>query len=271
MTKKLLAFYAIAALSFCNVGHAQEKSTEQVLLDNLKKTMGDVNAADAGGETLLHWAARKNYPKIIRYLLNNGADADILDSHGRTPLHIAINNLNPGSRQIITMLKRGARTGARKIMVRKTPTPVPTEQKSSTDSSQSPAASVAPEVQPPQESVVAPTATSYEELYLDDATMEAINELQAMLKKREDEVAVLQGQMETLKNKVKASRKSDKKKMAMLNNTVSDLKKRLAAREKQYSQLQDRISSFEFFGLFKLEYMFATVDIEENAEDKAEE
>jgi len=45
-------------------------------------------------ETLLHWAARRNFPNIVRYLIDSGALVNELDRYGGTPLFDAINSGN---------------------------------------------------------------------------------------------------------------------------------------------------------------------------------
>jgi ankyrin repeat protein len=37
----------------------------------------DVNAADGGGFTALHWACLQNYPRIVQILIDAGADRKI--------------------------------------------------------------------------------------------------------------------------------------------------------------------------------------------------
>ncbi|MEQ2007286.1 MAG: ankyrin repeat domain-containing protein [Limisphaerales bacterium] len=47
------------------------------------------NARDGGGRTLLHWASAKGYADVVELLLEYGADAALVDAHGRLPLHEA--------------------------------------------------------------------------------------------------------------------------------------------------------------------------------------
>ncbi len=48
-----------------------------------------VNAPQRGGDTLLHAAARRGDPRIVRYLLRRGADPRALDHRGRSALSTA--------------------------------------------------------------------------------------------------------------------------------------------------------------------------------------
>jgi ankyrin repeat protein len=50
---------------------------------------GDVNAANAAGDTALHGAAKMNYPGVVRQLLGKGAKADAPNKKGDTPLAVA--------------------------------------------------------------------------------------------------------------------------------------------------------------------------------------
>lgn len=47
-----------------------------------------VNAKDENGYTPMHAAASWKHPKLLKYLIDNGGDVNILDTTGDTPLHI---------------------------------------------------------------------------------------------------------------------------------------------------------------------------------------
>eukprot|EP01059_Diplonema_ambulator_P022982 TRINITY_DN38352_c0_g1_i1.p1 TRINITY_DN38352_c0_g1~~TRINITY_DN38352_c0_g1_i1.p1 ORF type:complete len:165 (+),score=31.09 TRINITY_DN38352_c0_g1_i1:51-545(+) len=49
----------------------------------------DPHAADANGDTALHWAARGGYTAPIKNLLRAGASAQTVNHHGQTPPQIA--------------------------------------------------------------------------------------------------------------------------------------------------------------------------------------
>lgn len=50
---------------------------------------GDVNAVDETGTTALHTAASINYTKVVRFLAERGADLNVKNKAGQTPLSIA--------------------------------------------------------------------------------------------------------------------------------------------------------------------------------------
>ncbi len=49
----------------------------------------DVEAKDNGGQTPLHWAARRNHIEIAKLLIELGADVNAKKFDGWTPLHWA--------------------------------------------------------------------------------------------------------------------------------------------------------------------------------------
>ena len=51
----------------------------------------DANASDRHGKTALHYAAKFGETEIMQLLITNGADANVPDRHGYTALHIASN------------------------------------------------------------------------------------------------------------------------------------------------------------------------------------
>ena len=66
--------------------------TERQALDAAKVAFdlgSDVNHTDHGGSTALHTAAQRNYTTVVRFLAENGADLNVEDGAGRTPLMLA--------------------------------------------------------------------------------------------------------------------------------------------------------------------------------------
>ena len=66
-------------------GNANSKDVIQVLLER----GADPDLADCYGRTPLHWAARCGNKDVLRHLLDSGAKPNSLDKAGRTPLHDA--------------------------------------------------------------------------------------------------------------------------------------------------------------------------------------
>ena len=70
-----------------------------------------VEARDAQGLTLLHYAAYGRSPDLIDFLIDKGAKPDVKDAEADTPLHIAA--MNDRTEVAAALLKRGASTEAR--------------------------------------------------------------------------------------------------------------------------------------------------------------
>ena len=71
---------------------ATPDDTERQALDAAKVAFdlgSDVNHTDHGGSTALHTAAQRNYTTVVRFLAENGADLNVEDGAGRTPLMLA--------------------------------------------------------------------------------------------------------------------------------------------------------------------------------------
>ncbi len=73
-------------LHLCAKFGLSERATE--IIDNVpkKRLLDCVNNAH---QTAMHLAARNDKPFLVRHLLRAGADINILDSEGNTPLQIA--------------------------------------------------------------------------------------------------------------------------------------------------------------------------------------
>jgi RNA polymerase sigma-70 factor (ECF subfamily) len=63
---------------------------EQMLVDGV-----EINAKDAGGRALLHWAVENDHVEAARLLLKYGADRNIPDRSGRTAYQLAKKRRNP--------------------------------------------------------------------------------------------------------------------------------------------------------------------------------
>ena len=111
--KNLLFAFAIAAL--CVFSGCQSKKTEKLTpLELMKRNRieeakagfvwdADINETDENGNTVLHLAA-KMYPadpELITYYLFKGADPELKNLEGDTPLHVAIKNGSIAAAQAI--------------------------------------------------------------------------------------------------------------------------------------------------------------------------
>ena len=54
--------------------------------------MDDVNMVDRYGATMLHWSVHKGNSDLAKFLLSKGADPDLKDKQGNTPISVAIIN-----------------------------------------------------------------------------------------------------------------------------------------------------------------------------------
>jgi RNA polymerase sigma-70 factor (ECF subfamily) len=83
LLKTVQAFAALPAAA----ERGELSMLELMLMDGV-----DVNAHDADGDTLLHWAARHGHIDGAELLLKVGASTDAVNAAGRTPLQLAMDN-----------------------------------------------------------------------------------------------------------------------------------------------------------------------------------
>jgi ankyrin repeat protein len=90
--------------------HYETAKVVKVLIEN----GADVNAQDDDGDTPLSNALYQRHMEIIKELIKNGADVNIKVDNGRTPLHIASDWLGLQNPEIIEILiSKGADINAR--------------------------------------------------------------------------------------------------------------------------------------------------------------
>lgn len=65
----------------------------------------DINAQDADGNTALHIASKVNEADLVTFLIIKGADTEITNNFGETPLHIAVKNDNVDCAKNLIALK----------------------------------------------------------------------------------------------------------------------------------------------------------------------
>jgi ankyrin repeat protein len=85
----------MAAAGLGCLAPGEEAGTEDEALEAVALAIamgGDVNAVDDNGETAMHGAAYKNFPRVVQLLADRGAKAEIWNrknKYGWTPLSIA--------------------------------------------------------------------------------------------------------------------------------------------------------------------------------------
>ena len=79
---------------FYKIGDREEESA-LTMLDNDDV---NVNFQDKNGYSYLHLAAQSGCAEVIKKLLDKGADIDIRDKFGKTPLMVAISEYYPNLR-----------------------------------------------------------------------------------------------------------------------------------------------------------------------------
>jgi len=102
--KTIILLISILAFSFfcANLSASPKGDSEKIQklikkgkIDEAKKIFQakvDINEMDSKGNTALHTAALVNDPDLVRFLLFKGANPDLKNFDGDTPLHIAIKN-----------------------------------------------------------------------------------------------------------------------------------------------------------------------------------
>jgi uncharacterized protein len=110
----------MAAAGLGCLAPAEEAGTEDEALEAVKLAIelgNDVNAVDDNGETAMHGAAYKNFPRVVQLLADRGARVEVWnrkDRYGWTPLSIAEGH-RPGnykpSPETIDALHRVMRAG----------------------------------------------------------------------------------------------------------------------------------------------------------------
>jgi len=88
-----------------------------------------LNAQDAAGNTPLHFAARQppqdlkshERQKVLELLLAHGAELDVVDCYGATPIHLAAASGNPGGRACEALADAGCRLDLQDVNFGNTP------------------------------------------------------------------------------------------------------------------------------------------------------
>ena len=97
---KICAYAGLILLSGCASAKPESKLTPQQLIMQNRKAEAkqefvmptDINAADEDGNTVLHVAAKIDDDELVTYFIFKGADPELKNHDGDTPLHVAIKN-----------------------------------------------------------------------------------------------------------------------------------------------------------------------------------
>ena len=105
----------MAAAGVGSLAPAEEPATEDEALEAVALALdlgGDVNAVDDNGETAMHGAAYKNFPRVVQFLADHGAKIEVWNrknKYGWTPMTIAegyrVGNFRP-SPETVAALQR---------------------------------------------------------------------------------------------------------------------------------------------------------------------
>ena len=82
------------------------RSGDHAAVGSLIEDGADVNAPEADGATVLHWAVRWDDPESVDLLLRAGANADAANAYGVTPLSLAC--INRSAPLVARLLEAGA-------------------------------------------------------------------------------------------------------------------------------------------------------------------
>jgi ankyrin repeat protein len=86
----------MAAAGLATRSPGEDAGTEDEVLQAVQAALdlgADINAVDNNGETVVHAAAYKNLPKVVKFLATKGAKIEVWnreDKFGWTPLAIAV-------------------------------------------------------------------------------------------------------------------------------------------------------------------------------------
>jgi ankyrin repeat protein len=77
------------------IEHAQSNSMKRIKSLGFHYSKEDVNTLDKRGCSPLHYAAKNGNLEMVKWLLERGADPNLVGSHGNTPVHMAVLSQNP--------------------------------------------------------------------------------------------------------------------------------------------------------------------------------
>lgn len=126
MIRRILPLAALAlAIPAAMPARAQQQSQSYKFLDAIKKGDGNavtqildepgqriVNTVDrTNGEGAIHIVIKRGDATYLRYLLSKGADPNLRDARGNTPMMLAVEAGQPGLVDILALVKANANLG----------------------------------------------------------------------------------------------------------------------------------------------------------------
>lgn len=95
--------------------------SDSEVLQGVLDICDDINERNDNGETPLHVAVKKGYPRMMNILLKNGADKNAVDKKGNTPLHLIVIGNSMNKQDLLEVLVQYNPNGNLKNLEGKTP------------------------------------------------------------------------------------------------------------------------------------------------------
>jgi ankyrin repeat protein len=255
MAKHLIYFLVIIALTLSTTGHTKDRDIEQYLLINLKRTMVDVNASDARGTTLLHWAAKNSYPRIVEFLLARGAEPDRVNYFGLTPIELAIESKGPGTGRIVQLLQNAKLGKSTQAMERNES--IIREQLTAPSSPKRPnmEANFAKKTSLPPSTIIAQKIIGEKQLEIDTLNKE---------------IAALKLKAAKKDKKILMAKKTAKA-IESISYELEETKEKLENSQAENQYLKGKTNKFKILDYLTVDYMFAIEWLGEGEEEEKEE
>ena len=108
---EILVIAGLIVFTGCASKPEAKLTPQQLILQNRKAEAKqefvmptDINAADTDGNTVLHIAARIDDDELVTYFIFKGADPELKNQEGDTPLHVAIKNRSLRAAKVLSAI-----------------------------------------------------------------------------------------------------------------------------------------------------------------------